>query len=1133
MLLAVVVLASVFSFAAPAPQAAAAPVYSYFPSASTTDGRMLSIAGDNLSTLSGSSVTLSFSVANTASSFMLGFFDGDDRSIWDLNQSTNFPTTYELYADPTGDGTGTTLVASWTEGQMTQNSWRDFPIATSSAARSPSGNYFYRLTVRGTTANATCNNFKVRVEGTTYITPTSIFGYIAMKGSGVTTDGAYNGEWYFNMIVPNGSSYVGVWDGDFDCGPSAGAGDTDDPSTPNSVPAWSPPSAQAEGAKGIGAPPDDNSDLNLRRSPNVNYEIILPDGSTFQNSNPSGTTEWEYFRLDTAPFDSSTMDYHVDSLPAGIYRVHVRGVDWQNLNALRFDYPIVGEDEFGNPAMPPAPCLVGDKVFNDLEPDGVQDPGEPGVAGVTLSIRDVVSGAVVANATTDASGRWTTTCWNGTYEVSVDASNYAPGGALEGFEPTTPGTRSFTVTDANVMTNDFGVRLVPRVKITPNRYASATPGDTITNWFTIQNNSGEADVIDISFLPDLGFPTEIRNSLGQPISAVALGPGESTSVALWMAVPAGTVLGTRDVTRLTARLSSEPTVTDSAIAETTVRAPIEVEPNNTGAGGPGTAVWYTHTVTNSTSATQTVALTATDSRNWPVAFFADDGVTSISNVTVAPNGGTQTVLVRVSIPSGTARGTTSTTTVRGTAGLSWDEATDVTTARSLLTYADTSYTTPVFTFGLDEDVFARATNLATSRNHYMRYIDPSGTLVYQSPSTSSGSQGVLTSQYHLDPADPTGNWTLEVRRSSNNALIESTTFEVVADSTAAISALYATNASNIGSNTTVNSTQQNQGSTTISNSSVDYRIWWDTNSDGTFNANDIYIDGSGNPVTYGGSGSPVTRTSTGITVDPYQDYDDAAWQMSNVAFPHRGTYNLTATWKTAGSQVIDVKTTTFFSVPTLGEWGAKLAGMLAPAVTPLLVLLLAAWAFVLVRLWSKRRWLLFYGLGALGTVLFALAISQTLGLDTRLAAVEARQVAWLAQALSMRIGQVGATGLAIQNHIGWGVFDIGIECSALLELATFVGLAAFYPTFDPLKKSSIVVTGLVATYLINLARILLIVGMVAALGTGWVFIAHAVVGRIFFFVGVVIVFWFLMTRQTVGVVRAQLAPAPAQGGQDV
>ena len=67
----------------------------------------------------------------------------------------------------------------------------------------------------------------------------------------------------------------------------------------------------------------------------------------------------------------------------------------------------------------------------------------------------------------------------------------------------------------------------------------------------------------------------------------------------------------------------------------------------------------------------------------------------------------------------------------------------------------------------------------------------------------------------------------------------------------------------------------------------------------------------------------------------------------------------------------------------------------------------------------------------------------------------------------------------------------------------------FYPGFRAGRKVPTIIVGLVATYAINIARILIIVGMIAALGTSWVFIAHAVVGRVFFFIGIVIVYWYL------------------------
>ena len=46
---------------------------------------------------------------------------------------------------------------------------------------------------------------------------------------------------------------------------------------------------------------------------------------------------------------------------------------------------------------------LGDFVWHDVDKDGVQDPGEPGIEGITVTLRDG-SGVVVATTTTDADG---------------------------------------------------------------------------------------------------------------------------------------------------------------------------------------------------------------------------------------------------------------------------------------------------------------------------------------------------------------------------------------------------------------------------------------------------------------------------------------------------------------------------------------------------------------------------------------------------------------------------------------------------------------------------------------------------------------------------------------------------------
>jgi exosortase family protein XrtG len=97
-----------------------------------------------------------------------------------------------------------------------------------------------------------------------------------------------------------------------------------------------------------------------------------------------------------------------------------------------------------------------------------------------------------------------------------------------------------------------------------------------------------------------------------------------------------------------------------------------------------------------------------------------------------------------------------------------------------------------------------------------------------------------------------------------------------------------------------------------------------------------------------------------------------------------------------------------------------------------------------------------------------------------------------------------------------------VECSAILEMSAFAGLIGFYPGFNGVRKAITIVVGLVLTYLLNIARILLIVAIINMGGTSWVFSAHAIFGRVLFFAGVIAIFWYLVTRPTIRIVSGQM-----------
>ena len=80
------------------------------------------------------------------------------------------------------------------------------------------------------------------------------------------------------------------------------------------------------------------------------------------------------------------------------------------------------------------PGVLGDTVWYDADGDGVQGFGEVGIPGVTLTVTD---GTDTYTATTDVDGIWSVgDLADGSWTVTVDASNFDPGGPLEGLSQT-------------------------------------------------------------------------------------------------------------------------------------------------------------------------------------------------------------------------------------------------------------------------------------------------------------------------------------------------------------------------------------------------------------------------------------------------------------------------------------------------------------------------------------------------------------------------------------------------------------------------------------------------------------------------------------------------------------------------
>lgn len=183
-----------------------------------------------------------------------------------------------------------------------------------------------------------------------------------------------------------------------------------------------------------------------------------------------------------------------------------------------------------------------------------------------------------------------------------------------------------------------------------------------------------------------------------------------------------------------------------------------------------------------------------------------------------------------------------------------------------------------------------------------------------------------------------------------------------------------------------------------------------------------------------------------------------------------------------------------------------------------LYLVLAAipiYLFLIIFFRKHREWLLYYVLGAFGFTLIVTLLVRYLEVENILVAIEVFHTNLVSQFINIPAQALSAGRLRLPMVHGMTILGIGIECSAVLEMSALVGLIAFYPAFSLYRKIMKIIAGLAITYVINIIRMIIIVAMTYHLGNNYVFIAHAIVGRLFFFVCIIVLYWYLITEPTI------------------
>jgi exosortase family protein XrtG len=190
--------------------------------------------------------------------------------------------------------------------------------------------------------------------------------------------------------------------------------------------------------------------------------------------------------------------------------------------------------------------------------------------------------------------------------------------------------------------------------------------------------------------------------------------------------------------------------------------------------------------------------------------------------------------------------------------------------------------------------------------------------------------------------------------------------------------------------------------------------------------------------------------------------------------------------------------------------------------TQTLALLAVLYLAGLVTLRRVRYTLLGYLWGAFGFAALGILTSQMGQWNVALGRVEVATLVRAGSWLGLEAAGLQRSSLIIPDPTGWSILNIGLECSMLIEAFIFVGLLLFYPRFSGPRRLQRLGIGMVALFLLNLVRLGVIIGMIMLWGKPVAGLAHAVVARLVFFVGMIAIYWWLLTIPTLGIIRREM-----------
>lgn len=176
----------------------------------------------------------------------------------------------------------------------------------------------------------------------------------------------------------------------------------------------------------------------------------------------------------------------------------------------------------------------------------------------------------------------------------------------------------------------------------------------------------------------------------------------------------------------------------------------------------------------------------------------------------------------------------------------------------------------------------------------------------------------------------------------------------------------------------------------------------------------------------------------------------------------------------------------------------------------LLLFSIIGWLYLISVLKRSRLSAYYFLVGSVGLFFILMAFSRPywVWFFTHLVINGMNGFAWLTHTCQLYV-KYGI--VYIFSNVGPVTMTIDYECSGIIETTAFVALVSFFPVYTPQQRAKKAVQGMLWIYFANILRLITVVLIVHFFGARFYFLAHSILGRLLFYVLVIILYYRTFT----------------------